>query len=267
QTRESRHTRESGSESGGRLFRLLLRLLPFEFRDSFGRQMTRTFGDQRREAELEGTMSIFRLWIETIRGILTTAPGQHLAILRLDIRYALRMMRKHPGFTTVALLTLVIAIAANTAIFSIVHAVLLKPFPYANPDRVVSLWERDLKRGNGPSPVSPPNFFDWRDANHGAADGAFMQMAAFAGTSLTLADEAGRGAIRVDGFAVTGEFFDVLGVPPQLGRLLRLEDEQIAANAAPPIVLSDGFWHRRFGGRTDIIGQTMPFDERPYTIV
>src|SRR5262249_22144885 len=161
----------------------------------------------RREAELEGTMGIFRLWIDTIRGILTTAPGQHAAILRQDIRYALRMMRKHPGFTTVALLTLVIAIAANTAVFSIVHAVLLKPFPYPDPDRIVFLWERDLKRGNGRSPVSPPNFFDWRDANHRAADGVFTQMAAFAGTSLTLAGDAGRGPIRVDGFAVTGEFF------------------------------------------------------------
>jgi putative ABC transport system permease protein len=250
-----------------RAFRALLRLLPFEFRDTFGREMTRTFRDQQREAAHEGTMSILRLWLDTIRGIFTTAPGQHLAIMQQDIAYAIRMMRAKPAFTIVALLTLVIAIAANTAIFSIVYTVLLKPFPFAEPERVVFLWERNLKRGDSRSLVSPPNFLDWRAANHADANGVFTQMAAVTENSLTLADETGRGPMRVDGFNVSGEFFDVLGVPPQLGRLFRPEDERIAQDAAPPIVLSHGFWLRRFGGRADIINTTMVFDERLCTII
>jgi len=254
-------------EPGARLFRALLRTLPFEFRDRYGRDMTRTFRDQRHEAAHEGTMGIFRLWVDTIRGLLTTAPGQHVAILRQDAGYAMRMMRKHPAFTAVALLTLVIAIAANTAIFSIVHAVLLKPFPYAEPDRLVMLWERNLKRGENRSFVSVPNFLDWRDANRAAADGAFTQMAAFSETNLTMADETGRSPMRVNGFSVTPAFFDVLGVPPEHGRLFKPEDDHVASNAAPPIVLSDGFWQRRFGGRADVIGQTLQFDERTCTIV
>jgi putative ABC transport system permease protein len=253
-------------EPGSRLFRALLRLLPFEFRDSFGREMTHTFRDQRREAAHEGTMGIFRLWMDTVHGLLTTAPGQHAAILRQDIGYALRMMRKHPGFTAVALVTLIVAIAANTAIFSIVHAVLLKPLPYPDPDRVVLLWERNLKRSENRAFVSPPAFIDWRDEDRSAPDGAFTQLAALTETSLTLADESGRGATSIRGYSVTPAFFDVLGVSPQLGRLFSPQDEHTPDSAAPPVVISDGFWQRRFGGNPDVIGHTVQFDERTYTI-
>jgi putative ABC transport system permease protein len=260
-------TNRSTRERGRRAFRALLRLLPFEFRDSYGREMWRTFADQRREAAREGTMSIFRLWIETIRGLLTTAPGQHLAILRQDIGYALRMMRKHRGFTAVALLTLVIAIAANTAIFSIVHTVLLKPYPYADPDRLVLLFERNLTRGENRSNVSPPNFLDWREANRTAPDAAFTQMAAVVEAALTIPDQAGRGPTRVRGFMVTAEFFEMLGVPPQYGRGFTPDDEHLAADAARPIVLSHGFWQRVYGGDPGVIGRTVQLDERPYTVV
>jgi putative ABC transport system permease protein len=256
------------SDQVPRVFRALLRLLPFEFRDSFGREITRTFRDQRREAAREGTMGLFRLWIDTMRGLLTTAPSQHAAILRQDIGYALRMMRKHPAFTTVALLTLVIAIAANTAIFSIVNAVLLKPFPYPDPDRVVFLFERNLKRAENSAFVSPPAFAEWRDEDRRAGDGgAFTAMAAFTGTSVTLVDESGRGVMQINGNLVTTGFFEVLDVSPQLGRLFSAQDDRSADDAAPPIIISDGFWRRRFGGDPGVIGHTLRLDDRPHVIV
>ncbi len=256
-------------DRGTRLFRALLRLLPWEFRDRYGRDMTHTFRDQRRDAADEGFMGILRLWLETIHGLLTTAPGEHLAILRQDVGYALRVMRKHPGFTLVSLVTLIIAISANSAIFTIVRTVLLKPFPYAEPDRLVLVWERNLQRGENRANVSIPTFLDWRDAisTAPAGEAPFTHVAAVAENSLTLADATGRGAMRVSAFSVTAEFFDVLGVQPQLGRLFTAQDEHVASNAAPPVVVSHGFWQRQFGGRADAMGQTITFDDRTYTVV
>jgi putative ABC transport system permease protein len=112
----------------GRLFRALLRVFPFDFRNDFGRDMEQTFREQRREAHREGSMRVLvRLWLETFRDVLTTAPREHLDILRQDVGYALRALRRSPIFSGTATLTLGIGVSAAVAVFAIVNGFLLRP--------------------------------------------------------------------------------------------------------------------------------------------
>jgi len=117
-----------------RLFRALLRLFPAEFRGDFGDEMTQTFREHRQDVLARGgTMALLALWRDTIRGIVATAPREHLDVLQQDVRYGIRNLRRSAGFTAVAIAALAIGIGANTAVFSIVDGVLFKALPYPNP--------------------------------------------------------------------------------------------------------------------------------------
>src|SRR6266436_10252605 len=139
----------SGKEPlSDRLYRALLRLFPFDFRSEFESEMAQTFREQRHYAKRRrGTLGLLALWWETIAGIFTTAPAEHLSMLRQDTRYALRMMRKNLGYTAVAIITLAMGIGVNTAIVSVIDAVLLKPLPYQQGDQLVMLHKRAEKAG------------------------------------------------------------------------------------------------------------------------
>jgi len=175
-----------------------------------------------------------------------------------DARYALRMLRKNPGFTAVAVLTLALGIGANTAIFSVVYAVLLKPLPYANPDQLVSAFAADTQEGVPEDGTSYPNFEEWRAQNH-----VFSELATIDFHQLTLT---GRGEpSEVNTCVVTPEHFAVLDVKPLQGRVFFPEDGK---RGAPPVVIvSENLWRGTLGADPKILGSSIILDKRPFTVV
>ena len=175
-----------------------------------------------------------------------------------DVRYGLRSLAKRPGFTAVALVTLALGIGANTAIFSVVDAVLLRPLPFAEPDRLVVVWERNAQRPARHNTVSPANWLDWRDQS-----GSFESWAAFVMTRRNLT---GVGEpVEVNTQFVSGDYFAVLGTPPLYGRALTAEDD--VASGADVVVLGYGLWQRRFGGDPGIVGRAITLNGKPQTVV
>ena len=172
-----------------------------------------------------------------------------------DLRYAARALLRSPGFTAVALLTLALGIGANTAIFSVVNSVLLKPLPFQQPDRLVQVFEST--RG-GLGTASPPNFTDWRNESS-----AFAVMGAYTATAGALT---GRGdPQRIAGAAVTGDFFRVLAETPLLGRAI--SQAEAVSGQDKVVVLSHRLWQRQFGADRAIVGRTVQLDGGDYTVI
>jgi predicted permease len=181
-----------------------------------------------------------------------------MAGLFQDFRHAARALAKSPGFTTVAVLTLALGIGANTAIFSLLNAVLLRPLPYADPGRLVLIWESAPFFGVEDSPVSPANYADWK-----ARARSFEQM----------------GGLEIEGFRISGDgppemtlgavvtagVFRALGTRPLLGRIFRDDDDR--PDAAKVAIIGEGLWRRRFGADPGIVGKTIRLGEDKHTIV
>jgi putative ABC transport system permease protein len=172
-----------------------------------------------------------------------------------DIRFAFRMLRKNIGFTTVAVMTLALGIGANTAVFSVVYGVLLRPLPYAEPDRLVWIRETNASRSGT---ASLPNFFDLQQQNR-----SFQSMAAYGSGAapMTGAGDPENVTLTLD----TGELFNILGVQPELGRALNKQDQGTGHDHV--IVLSHALWMRRFGGNPAAIGTAIKLDGEEYYIV
>jgi predicted permease len=175
-----------------------------------------------------------------------------------DLRYGARMMARQPGFTIVAVLTLALGIGANTAIFSVVNSVLLRPLPYQDADRLVWLWDSNPSSGQLRSPSSGPNFDDWR--RHSSS---FEYMAAFTGWSFNLTG-AGEPE-RLQGVMASPELFPMLGIKPVLGRTFTPEEE--GAGSHRVVMISQGLWQRRFGGDPGVLGGPVTLNGESYTII
>ena len=175
-----------------------------------------------------------------------------------DARYAWRMLRKNPGFTAVAVLTLALGIGANTAIFSVVYAVLLKPLPYAHPEQLVTAFQANTEEGVPEDGVSYPNFEEWRAQNH-----VFSELAGITAHQLTLT---GRGEPSVvDTSVVTPEHFALLDVKPLHGRVFfPAEGKQ---GAPPVVIISENLWRGTLGADPRILGSSIILDKRPFTVV
>ena len=173
-----------------------------------------------------------------------------------DLRFALRLLRKSPGFTLVAVLTLALGIGANTAIFTVFDALLLKPLPFAKPEQLVRIYNTGPQLDK--SPISPANFLDWQQQNR-----VFQEIAAYTGNDFTMLG--GDVPERLLGARVSAGFFNLLGVQPSLGRPFRGEEDAYGRNQV--VILSHQLWQKRFGGRNDIIGQSLTLNDKSLTIV
>jgi putative ABC transport system permease protein len=173
-----------------------------------------------------------------------------------DLRYSLRMLVKHPSFTVVAVITLALGIGANTAIFSVVYHVVLKPLPFHEPEQLVWVWGEQAARKQAPH--TPADFLDYQRRNQ-----SFAQMAAYRNMSFALGSTGQ--PERVDGRIVSANYFALLGVAPRLGRSFAPEDGQ--AGAARLVLLSHSYWQQRFGGEANVVGQSLTLSGEPATIV
>ena len=173
-----------------------------------------------------------------------------------DARYGLRMLSKSPGLAAVAILTLALGIGANTAIFSIVNGVLLRPLPFPAPDRLAMLWERQAD-GNI-SNTSYATFVDWKRESR-----SFAGMAAISSWQPTLVKEPG--AQVLTGFRVSANLFEVLGVQPERGRTFLASEDAPGKNLV--VMLSHDLWRRSFGGDPEIVGKSIALGSRSYVVV
>ena len=173
-----------------------------------------------------------------------------------DLRFGLRLHAKAPALAAIALVTLALGIGANTALFSVVNAVLINPLPYKQPDRLMALYssDKDFHR----SSISYPNFQDWRRDNQ-----VFSSIAAFRPDIFMMTGRGQPDRVKVE--MVSSTFFPVLGVQPILGRQFTAKEDQVGGT--PVVLLSEGFWKQKFGGARDIVGKTATLNGKVYTIV
>jgi len=235
-----------------RIYRALLRLYPAEFRDEYGREMAQLVRDR---APHEPPR---RLWLDVAADVARTAPREHLHVLLNDLRYAARMMRRTPTFTAAVVLTIALAIGANTAIFSVVNAVMLRPLPYAEPGRLVQVAEKNDRLNIRNFSVSALNFLAWREQQR-----SFNDLAAVGFGTFTIS---GSGEPeQLPGNRVSPALMRVLGLSPVAGRAFSDDEEKPAA--APVAMIGEGLWRRRFGADPSIIGQPVTINGAPMTVV
>jgi putative ABC transport system permease protein len=239
-----------------RAHRFLLHLFPASFRGEYGREMAAVFARRHREAS--GVLARAGLWAETIADVVVNAVAVHLDLLRQDLRFAGRSLRRQPGFAITAVLVAALGIGATTAAFSLIDHVLLRPLPFRDPEQLVKVWQDQTARGYSRMELSPSNYRDWA---HDTT--SFSAMAPFWQTSANLIGVGD--PQRLEGAAVGAELFTLLGTPAAFGRALAAGDERPEAPRA--VVLSYGLWQSRFGGDPGVLGRAIVLDEQAHTVV
>jgi len=242
-----------------KLFRALVRVLPFDFRTNYEGEMEGVFREQQRELEERGGfLEALKLWKETIVGIFSTAPREHWQILTSDCGYAFRMMRKNPGFTALAILTLALGIGANTSIFSVVHSVLLKSLPYPQANQLIFIRQQEKKLGIEDLSFSVKEIEDYRAQNR-----TLSGLVEYHGMSFTLFGHGDPERVRTG--VVSANYFDLFGVKPLLGRTFLSDDDK--PDAPPVLVLSYEYWKNDFGSDPEIVGKTFELNDKVHTVV
>ncbi|HKS41594.1 MAG TPA: ABC transporter permease, partial [Blastocatellia bacterium] len=176
-----------------------------------------------------------------------------------DFRYGVRTLMRRPGFTAVAIIALALGIGANTAIFGVINAVLLKPLPFSDPDRLIRVYQTNKNRGIIQGSASYPDFVDWRDQNH-----VFERMAAFHDSNHILTG--GDDAVRLESAVVSADLFALLGATPMLGRTF-LPEEDKPGDSGQVVILSHGLWQRQFNSDPNILGRSITLDGVNFSVV
>ncbi len=234
----------------------LLRLYPASFRAEYAAEMGAMVARRRRE--VTGPLAVAAFWLETVTDSVRAASGAHLDVLRQDLRYGARILRRTPGFTLAAIVVIALALGANTAVFSLTDHVLLRPLPFTHPEQLVKLWETQGGLGYGRVEPSPANYRDWKQASR-----AFQSMGAYADRPVNLL---GTGdPRRLEAVAVTADLLPLLGVHPALGRLFRQEDDRDGAPGT--VLLSDGLWRTQFAGDVGIVGRRLLLNDGSYEVI
>ena len=242
-----------------KFLQLLLRTFPFDFRTNYGPEMEDVFHDQQREAgQRGGVMGLFKLWAETISGMFRIAPREHWDIFRQDCAYAFRMMGKNPGFTAIAVLTLALGIGANSAIFSVVHSVLIRPLPYPNGQQLVFIREAAQKAGVDDIGFSVPEIKDFREQNR-----TLSGLVEYHEMSFTLFGHGDPDRVKTG--VVSANYFDFFGIKPLYGRTFLPKDDIIGT--APVLVLSYEYWKNKFNGDPNVVGKTFEMNDKTHTVV
>lgn len=245
-----------GRKWSARIFERFLALYPAGFRDEYGREMTLAFTDRYRNAASAADRVL--IWLEALAGLITEAPKEHGRMIRQDVRYAVRALRRNPLFAATIILTLALGIGANTAMFSLLNAVALRALPVPNPEQLSVL--RIESRIPTPQRFSWPMFEKLRSV---LPQGTIAAM----GRVARLHTRIGEVSAEMTGVQlVSGEYFSVLKVPTVIGRPLSTEDN-LKPGVHPVAVISHGYWLRQFGGRHDVLGTEILLNGIPFTIV
>jgi putative ABC transport system permease protein len=239
-----------------RLYRGCLALYPAEFREEYGRELCMVFVDRWREVRSPAGMTM--VWLEALHGILHEAPKEHLHMILQDLRYALRILRKDASMTVAALAILALGIGAATLVFSLANGLLLRPLPYANPDRIVAVEEYSPKDPNEHGQISLLNFIDF------AARARLIEnLGVYTSGAAVLRGDAG--AETVVAALVSDGVFHALGVMPLLGRTFTREE---ATPGGPRVViLSEELWARRYARDPQIAGRSIEFGSGKRTVI
>jgi putative ABC transport system permease protein len=240
-----------------RLYRLLLCFYPGEFRDDYEREMMLAFRERLAHDRSIGPGAVLRLWAQLLMDSIVRAPAEHLDVLRQDLRYGFRSLRRAPLFTLTAVATLALGVGANTAIFSVVHAVALQPLPYESADRLVRIWERNESLSISGFAVSLPNFESWRERAR------TLELAGWRSGNVTLRSTAE--PVRVPSVSISPDFFRLVGARPVAGRAF------VASDAAPGAervaLIRDSLWRSYFGSDPAAIGTPVTIGTQTHTIV
>lgn len=235
-------------------YRALLRLYPRSFRAEYGEEMCAVFA---RELQATGGPGRVAFLLGALLDTVFNAVRVHADITGQDVRYAVRSLRRTPGFTITAVVVAALGIGATTATFSVADHVLLRPLPFPEPERLVKLWQTQASRGYSRLEPSPPNYLDWKRLAT-----SFTGVEAYSGTAATLLG--GGEPERITGQRVTGGAFTLLGRPAAMGRTLIESDIDSEQN---PIVISDRLWRARFAADPNVLGQAMALDDATSVVV
>jgi putative ABC transport system permease protein len=236
-----------------RFYRALLRLYPAGFRSEYGDELATAFAQVEREHT--GPLAPVILMAKAVADVGPNALAVHLDILRQDLRYTVRSLRRAPGFALTAILVVALGVGANTAAFSLADFVLLRPLPYPEPDRLVKLWQSTP--GYGTMELSPANFRDWETM----ATSSFSGMGAYWEGAVNLVGDGE--PRRLASARVTPELLPLVGVGAFMGRIIVPADSM----GEPTVVISHELWRTQFGGNAGVLGRTVRLDGTPHTIV